>query len=164
MATVDSIVITSQTFENLLNFISKQPNFETIYTHTVFLLKNSLKIPQFPKNSCETTAFYLRLHKENFLKNIFAKTKVMLVWLVSAFVLLTGKTLEDLVNFLLFFFFFIYLIIIAKNNEDWENLTSFLPNTSPINLKFKFFTYLKVKNLRKRWSEERDEFLKAIIR
>ena len=86
-----------KTFENMLNFISNQPNFPPIFTHTVLLLKRSLKISVVPPSSCEITTYYINIHKENFLKSVYHKKKVVLVWLVSAFVLLTGKTLENLV-------------------------------------------------------------------
>ena len=106
MATVNSVVLTPpEAFENLLNFVSSQPNFPAIYRGTVVLLKKSLKIPESPPISCEAAAFYITIHKENFLKSIFAKKKLVLVWLVSAFVLLTGKTLEDLVKLLFFSLF-----------------------------------------------------------
>ena len=104
MATVTTVVLKPQTLENLLIFISKQPNFPTIYANTVLRLKRSIKIPDFPANCCETSII---IHKENFLKNIFTKKKVVLVLLVSAFVLLTGKTFEELVKFL---FIIVFLI------------------------------------------------------
>ena len=99
MATVNQEA-THQAFDNLVKFISKQPNFPAIFTHTVHLLKASLKIPEFPPTFYEITSFYITIHKENFMKSIFVKKKVVLVWLVSAFILLTGKPLENLVIFI----------------------------------------------------------------
>ena len=87
MATFNSL---NKPFDDLLNFISNQPKFPAAYS--------SLKIPLSPPSSCEITTFYITIHREKFIKSIFVKK--ILVWLVSAFVLLTGKEMQDLVMLL----------------------------------------------------------------
>ena len=111
-----ALPITTKPFMDLLNFISQKPNFSTIYSQTISLLRGAVKIQVSPPDFFEITTLYNTIHRENYTNSVSAKNKILLVWLVSAFILLTGKKLADLVIFCCCFngflsFFFFYEII-----------------------------------------------------
>ena len=74
------------------------------YQKTISLLKTSLKLPKEQPKSEEISKFLIFLRepkkssKNIALKSFFLKTKVFLVWLISAYEFFSQKTLEIFVN------------------------------------------------------------------
>ena len=51
-----------------------------------------------------------------------------------------------------------------KINEDWKNLALFIPKSDPINLKYRFFTYMSKTEGSKIWTDDQDQLLKRTIK
>lgn len=79
------------------------------YQNKISLLKDSLNLPKELPSSEEIHSFFTFLKemqktpKAVALKSFFIKTKVFLVWMLSAYEFFSQRALEILVNFYLFF-------------------------------------------------------------
>ena len=74
------------------------------YLGKIAIIKESLKIPKEIPSSEEISKFFIFLqesHKSSkkvVLKSFFIKTKVFLIWLISAYELFSQRSLENFVN------------------------------------------------------------------
>lgn len=100
-------------FPKILCHLIKESHENSIirlnYQNKISLLKDSLNLPKDSPSSQEIQTFFnflkemQKMSKAVALKSFFLKTKVFLVWMISAYEFCSKKTLEILVNSYFFF-------------------------------------------------------------
>ena len=107
----------TEILNHLIKISDENGEIKSNYQKTISLLKNSLKIPKEQPKSEEIYKFLILLKEPKKAKNIalksfFLKTKVFLVWLISAYEFFSQKNLEIFVNSKIFLIIKFFLIII----------------------------------------------------
>ncbi len=55
------------------------------------------------------------------------------------------------------------LVFKKKDNNDWKKIALFVPKTDPLNLKYKWFTYMSQNKCINFWTSEQDKLLYKIM-